>query len=326
MKKILISLRTFCLMAIMCMAVTDTWAYCILRNTPPNPCYSYRGDNNTLDTYLYTRAMVVDRDTTIELLYLRGTLIIAPGVTVNIVKGGGGFYEMAWNIDEPSTVYILGTLNITEDCYFTIRRSNVYVSGALNMTGDDFFATNSNIYVTGSLNVTSDKRLENKNTAKYWKTPGATITMNGEDYGTEVPQFDQFSNVQLMDEKIPAIVTHVLDDYPCYDPDKSMDYAGNYFMGWPQYYLKVILTSDPQGYRLEGYYDKDCTHPIENLDEWLESYSNHYKACYDAGVTDGAASVAEPGMNLRIELKDDKFYEFKVKDVQSTEFYRVNPE
>lgn len=325
MKKIFISLCTFCLMAIMCMAVTDTWAYCILRNTPPNPCYNYRGDNNALDTYLYTRAMVIDRDTTLEYLRVKGTLIIAPGVTVNIVKGGGGFYELNWDSDEPSTVYILGTLNITEDCYFTIRSGNVYVSGALNMTGDYFFTRQSNIYVSGALNVTSNE-IVTAGATNYWKTPGATITMNGEDYGTEVQQFDQFSNVQLMDEKIPTFVSHVLDDYPCYDPDKSIGYSGNYFVGWPQYYLKVILTSDPQGYRLEGYYDKACTHPIDNLDDWLESYSNHYRACYNAGLLDGAASVSEPGMNLSVELKNDRVYEFKAKDIESAEFYRVNPE
>lgn len=141
MKNLFNSIRTLCLVAVMCMVSANALAYDI-----------YDGGNIQVDpsSLVPCKILVVEKDATVSYCDIMrgGVLIIKEGKTVT-VRTNFSCYE--------STIYVYGTLNIEQTYDHNICRSTVYIMqggslvGSYNDQGGNTISTNVAPAAAGSI-------------------------------------------------------------------------------------------------------------------------------------------------------------------------------
>lgn len=130
MKNLFTSIRTLCLVAVMCMVSANALAYDV---------YDH-GDIYVDPEFQPCKILVVEEDATVEDCNVRGVvLIIKEGKTVTVTSDFNCNY---------STIYVYGTLNIEQTEHHNIFQSTVYIMqggslvGSYNDAGGNTISTN----------------------------------------------------------------------------------------------------------------------------------------------------------------------------------------
>ena len=140
MKNLFNSIRTLCLVAVMCMVSANALAYDV-----------YDDDGNIMvDPEFRRKILVVDEDATVNNCDVRGggVLIIKEGKTVTVTTN--------FNCTQ-GTIYVYGTLNIEHTNMHAISRSTVYIMqggslvGSYNDLGGNTISTNVAPAAAGSI-------------------------------------------------------------------------------------------------------------------------------------------------------------------------------
>lgn len=120
MKNLFTSIRTLCLVAVMCMVSANALAYDV---------HDGHGNINVNPRYLPCKILVVDEDVTVDNCKVEegGVLIIKEGKTVTVTR--------TFNCNN-STIYVYGTLNIEQAVnQHNIDESTVYIMQGGSLVG-----------------------------------------------------------------------------------------------------------------------------------------------------------------------------------------------
>lgn len=139
MKNLFTSIRTLCLVAVMCMVSANALAYDV-----------HHGNDIMVDPELCYKILVVDEDAVVADCSVRegGVLIIKEGKTVTVT--------VDFNCQN-STIYVYGTLNIEQTEHHDISESTVYIMqggslvGSYNDCGGNTISTNVAPAAVGSI-------------------------------------------------------------------------------------------------------------------------------------------------------------------------------
>lgn len=127
MKNLFTSIRTLCLVAVMCMVSANALAYDV---------HDGHGNINVNPRFLSCKILVVEKDATVDNCDINdgGVLIIKEGKTVTVTSNFNCHY---------STIYVYGTLNIEQTDNHSMFESTVYIMQGGNLVGsyDGFFNT-----------------------------------------------------------------------------------------------------------------------------------------------------------------------------------------
>ena len=200
-------------------------------------------------------------------------------------------------VDEDVTV---ANCNVLEGGVLIIKEGKtVTVTTTIN-------CNNSTIYVYGTLNV--------EQTRFHSFHQSTVYIMQG---GSLVGSYDGWQST-ISTNVAPAAAGSIEK------VDAQVPTPANSFVGWPDYYLQRIYSTDGEDfYPLGDFEDSACTQPITDLDAWKTKYSNIYHAAYDAGAAAAYADPTAPGVRMKVTKKDGKIYQFDTKEVQSVDYIEV---